>query len=122
MGRPHSTRPQKGQSNKEPRIQVVTCMKMGLGHSNDDLRARNAAPQPLRGGAKQRLCEACPGRDVGRGRVARGGFALAWGCTWIICTNIRPYARLKITSPLPSGALAEREEVQPARGGGQKGS
>ena len=31
--------------------------------------------------------------------MARGGFALAWGCTWIICTNIRPYARLKITSP-----------------------
>ena len=44
MGRPHSTRPQKGQSNKKPRIQVVTCIKMGLGHSNDDLRARNAAP------------------------------------------------------------------------------
>ena len=53
--------------------------------------------------------------------MARGGFALAWGWTWIICTNIRPYALLKITSPLPSGALAEREEVQPARGGGQKG-
>ena len=53
--------------------------------------------------------------------MARGGVALAWGCTWIICTNIRPCARLKITSPLPSGALAEREEVQPARGGGQKG-
>ena len=55
VGRPHSTRPQKGQSNKEPRIQVVTCIKMGLGHSNDDLRARNAAPQPQRGGANQRL-------------------------------------------------------------------
>ena len=38
-----------------------------------------------------------------------------------ICINIRPHSRPKITSPLPSGALAEREEVQPARGGGQKG-
>ena len=35
--------------------------------------------------------------------MARGGFALAWGWTWIICTNIRPYALPKITSPLPSG-------------------
>ena len=54
MGRPHSTRPQKGQSNKEPSIQVVTCKKMGLGHSNDDLRARDTAPQPLRGGVNER--------------------------------------------------------------------
>ena len=34
---------------------IVSAIKMGLGHSHDDLRARNAAPQPLRGGAKQRL-------------------------------------------------------------------
>ena len=55
MGRHHGTRPSKAQSIKAPLIQVVRWMEISLGHSNDDLRARNAAPQPLRGGAKQRL-------------------------------------------------------------------
>ena len=33
-----------------PRFHVVSAINMGLGYSHDDLRARNAAPQPLRGG------------------------------------------------------------------------
>ena len=53
--------------------------------------------------------------------MAAGGFALTNRLTLNICIKIRPHSRPKITSPLPSGALAEREEVQPARGGGQKG-
>ena len=57
MGRDDGTRPSVAPNTKAPPIQVVWCMKMGLGHSNDDLRERNAAPQPLRGGAKQRLRE-----------------------------------------------------------------
>ena len=55
MGRDDGTRPSIAPNIKAPSIQVVRCLKMGLGHSNDDLRGRNAAPQPLWGGAKQRL-------------------------------------------------------------------
>ena len=54
-GRHHGTGPEKSQSTKAPSALVVRWMKMGLGHSNNDLGARNAAPQPLRGGANQRL-------------------------------------------------------------------
>ena len=71
MGRAHSTRPQKGQSKKEPRIQVVTCTKMGLGHSNDDLRARNAAPQPQRGGVHWRITGNVTGPVTGNMPVTR---------------------------------------------------
>ena len=48
-------RPSKAQPTKAPSILVVWWIKMGLGHSHDDLRERNAALEPLRGGAKQRL-------------------------------------------------------------------
>ena len=54
-GRHHGTGPEKSQSTKAPSALVVRWMKMGLGHSNNDLGARNAAPQPLRGSANQRL-------------------------------------------------------------------
>ena len=51
----HGTRPKKSQTTKPASALVVRWIKISLGHSNNDLRARNAAPQPLRGGAKQRL-------------------------------------------------------------------
>ena len=49
--------------------------------------------------------------------MARGGFALAWGCTRIICIDSRPYSRPKITSPLPSGRLqsARKDDLRTSR-------
>ena len=50
MGRHPSTRPKKVQTTKAPPIPMMRWMNMSLDHSDDDLRARNAAPQSLRGG------------------------------------------------------------------------
>ena len=83
---------------------------MSLGHSHDDLRARDAALEPLPGGAIS-VCAVCPGRNAGRGGVAAGGFALTNRLTLNICINIRPHSRPKITSPLPSGVWQSAEEV-----------
>ena len=78
-------------------------------------------PLSLCGAAQISVCVVCPGRNAARGGVAGGGIALTNRLTLNICINNTPHSRPKIASPLPSGALAEREEVQPARGGGQKG-
>ena len=114
VGRPHSARPQKGQSNKEPSIQVVTYKKMGLGHSNYDLRARDTAPQPLRGGAKQRL-RGVPWSQHG---ARWGGWGRICTHTWLDFEDLHqdqaPLAPENRT-PMPSGACAGREEVQSAR-------
>ena len=40
----------KAQTTKQAPIAIVKAIKMSLGHSYDDLRARNRAPQPLLGG------------------------------------------------------------------------
>ena len=43
----------KAQTTKLAPIPIVKAIKMSLGHSHDDLRARNTAPQPLRGGVNE---------------------------------------------------------------------
>ena len=64
----HRSRPTNSQSTKAPSIQVVSWVNMGLGHSNDDLRARNAAPQPQRGGVYERHAGVpCSQRGARRG-------------------------------------------------------
>ena len=80
--------------------------------------ARATRPLSLCGAAQNSVCERCPGRDAGRGRVARGGFALAWGCTRIICIDSRPYSRPKVTPPLPSGRLqsARKDDLRTSGG------
>ena len=40
----------KAQTTKQAPIPIVKAIMMSLGHSYDDLRARNRAPQPLLGG------------------------------------------------------------------------
>ena len=72
-------RPSKAQPTKAPSILVVWWIKMGLGHSHDDLRERNAALEPLRGGAKQRsACVPCSQRGVRRGGSGRICTRLGW--------------------------------------------
>ena len=110
MGRHHGTRPQKSQTTKATSALVVRWMKMSLSHAHDDPRARNPAHEPLPGGANQRL-RSVPWSQRGARWGGSGRVCTRLGCTWIICTNIRPCARLKITSPPAVGRLGR------ARGG-----
>ena len=69
----------KAQTTKLALIPIVKAIKMSLGHSHDDLRARNAALEPLRGGAKQRsACVPCSQRGVRRGGSGRICTRLGW--------------------------------------------
>ena len=96
----HRSRPTNSQNTKAPSIQVVSWVKMGLGHSHDDLRAPNAAPQPLRGGAYDRPA----GVPWSQRGARRGG----WGrdCThaWVDIDDLhRQHAHPSSENHLPQG-------------------
>ena len=116
MGRHHGTRPSKAQSIKAPLIQVVRRMNMGLGHSNDDLRARDTAPQPLRGGVNER-------HAVGPW-AQRGARRPGWGRDGTLTSVDFGDLRQQHTKPASENRLPHalgrlrraRDEVQSARG------
>ena len=97
----------KAQTTKLALIPIVKAIKMSLGHSHDDLRARNAALEPLRGGAKQRsACVPCSQRGVRRGGSGRICTRLGWDFEDLH----QEQALLAPEKPLPPavGRLAER--------------
>ena len=64
------------------------------------------------------VTQVCPARNAGRGGVARGGIALTYGLTLMICIYNTFTPRPKVTSPMDSGVCAVREEVPSAHVGG----